>query len=151
MVSTVKSVLVMSDRDRGHDGDKRQRSGSSFELSQANSTSRVIDVFDNPKRLIAWGLKPGDKVIVRMVRVGSTGPENWSGSENCCIGPTEPGDVVVIDSMPYERCGRQVVLTDQSPTSFIDDAGMYVLFFESSSSEVVIIDAYDDIITRKTC
>lgn len=151
MVSTVKSVLAMGDHERGQVGIKRQRSGSSFDLSQVNNTSRVIDVFDNPKRLVAWGLGPGDKVIVNMVRIGSSGPENWSGSDNCCIGPTEPGDVVVIDSMPYERCGRHVVLTDQSPTSFIDDAGMYVLFFESSASEVVVVDVYDDIIIRKTC
>lgn len=123
----------------------------STNLSQVNVTSRIIDVFDNPKRLVAWSLRPGDKVKVYMVRVTSAGPDGWTRSDDCCAGPREPGEVVIADQMPYVRCGQHVIMTDQSPTAFIDDAGSYILVFEPESGESVIIDVYDDVIKRKTC
>lgn len=120
-------------------------------LTQTNRTSNIIDVFDNPKRLVAWSLRPGDKVKVYMVRTTAAGPDGWTSSDDCCVGPREPGEVVIADQMPYFRCGQQVVLTDQAPTAFIDDAGFYMLVFEPESGESVVIDVYDDVVQRKTC
>lgn len=120
-------------------------------LTQSNRTSNVIDVFDNPKRLVAWSLRPGDKVEVYMVRTVAAGPDGWTNSGDCCTGPREPGEVVIADKMPYVRCGQRVVLTDQSPIAVIDDAGFYILEFTPESGESVIIDVYDDVIQRKQC
>lgn len=86
-----------------------------------------------------------------MVRLGNTGSDSWSKSEDCCVGPQPPGDVVVIGQLPYVRCGEQVVLTDQSPTAIIDDAGHYMFLYESENGDTAVVEAYDDFVKRKTC
>lgn len=125
--------------------------GNVFQLNQANTTSQVVDVLNTPKRLVAWSIAPGDKVKVMMVRLGNTGSDSWSKSEDCCVGPQPPGDVVVIGQLPYVRCGEQVVLTDQSPTAIIDDAGHYMFMYESENGDTAVVEAYDDFVKRKTC
>lgn len=125
--------------------------GQAFQLNQANTTSQVIDVISTPKRLVAWSIAPGDKVKVMMVRLGNTGSDSWEKSNDCCVGPQPPGDVVVIGQMPYVRCGVQVVLTDQSPTAIIDDTGHYMFLYESVNGDHAVVEAYDDFVKRKTC
>lgn len=146
---TLKSVVNLSEVHQQNS--KSVSVKPTLTLSEVNRTSHVIDVFNNPKRLIAWDMVPGDKVKVMMVRTASTGPDKWSKSDDCCVGPQPPGDVVVVNQMPYVRCGAWVVLTDQSPTATIDDAGMYMLVYESGGGTEVVIDVYDDVIQRKTC
>lgn len=149
MVRTVKSAVNLSEVHQ--QSFKSASMKPTLTLSEVNRASHVIDVFDNPKRLVAWDMVPGDKVKVMMVRTASTGPDMWSKSDDCCVGPQPPGDVVVVNQMQYVRCGVQVVLTDQSPVSIIDDAGMYMLVYESGGGAEVVIDVYDDVIQRKTC
>lgn len=149
-IKTVKSVVELS-ATNDQAATKPGSHGATFRLNETSTTSIVIDVFDNPKRLVAWGMVPGDKVKVMMVRTASTGPDTWSKSDDCCVGPQPPGDVVVVNQMQYVRCGEQVVLTDQSPVAIIDDAGMYMLVYESGGGMEVVIDMYDDVIQRKTC
>lgn len=150
MVNTIKSVVPLGQHQQKL-VEERLSQGATLHLSQVQLSSRVIDVFDNPKRLVAWDMVPGDKVKVMMVRTASTGPDTWSKSDDCCVGPQPPGDVVVVNQMQYVRCGEQVVLTDQSPVAIIDDAGMYMLVYESGGGMEVVIDMYDDVIQRKTC
>lgn len=143
-IKTVKSVVEIGANDK-------QSFTGGFKLSEIQTQSTVIDVFDNPKRLVAWDMVPGDKVKVMMVRTASTGPDTWSKSDDCCVGPQPPGDVVVVNQMQYVRCGTQVILTDQSPVAVIDDAGAYMLVYESGGGMEVVVDVYDDVIQRKTC
>ena len=150
MINTIKSVVPLGQHQQKL-AEERLAQGATLHLSQVQLSSRVIDVFDNPKRLVAWDMVPGDKVKVMMVRTASTGPDTWSKSDDCCAGPQPPGDVVVVNQMQYVRCGEQVVLTDQSPVAIIDDAGMYMLVYESGGGMEVVIDMYDDVIQRKTC
>lgn len=150
MVRTVKTVVALG-AETARDEVKTGPHGYSYRLNETSTTSIVIDVFDNPKRFVAWNMEPGDRVRIMMVRTASTGADSWSKSNDCCVGPQPPGDVVVVNQMPYIRCGDHVVLTDQTPVVTIDDAGMYMLVYEALNGSEVIIDAYDDVIIRKTC
>lgn len=151
-IRTVRSVIEAEPRTKEAQSVRVSNfNGNVFQLNQANTTSQVVDVLNTPKRLIAWSIAPGDKVKVMMVRLGNTGSDSWSKSEDCCVGPQPPGDVVVIGQLPYVRCGVQVVLTDQSPTAIIDDAGHYMFLYESENGDQAVIEAYDDFVKRKTC
>lgn len=151
-IRTVRSVIEAEPKTKEAQSVRASNfNGSVFQLNQANTTSQVVDVLNTPKRLIAWSIAPGDKVKVMMVRLGNTGPDSWSKSEDCCVGPQPPGDVVVIGQLPYIRCGEQVVLTDQSPTAIIDDAGHYMFLYESENGDTAVVEAYDDFVKRKTC
>lgn len=151
-IVTVRSVIEAEPRTKGAQSVRVSNfNGNVFQLNQANTTSQVVDVLNAPKRLIAWSIAPGDKVKVMMVRLGNTGSDSWSKSEDCCVGPQPPGDVVVIGQLPYVRCGVQVVLTDQSPTAIIDDAGHYMFLYESENGDQAVVEAYDDFVKRKTC
>lgn len=151
-IRTVRSVIEAEPKTKEAQGVRASNfNGSVFQLNQANTTSQVVDVLNTPKRLIAWSIAPGDKVKVMMVRLGNTGSDSWSKSEDCCVGPQPPGDVVVIGQLPYVRCGVQVVLTDQSPTAIIDDAGHYMFLYESEKGDTAVVEAYDDFVKRKTC
>lgn len=151
-IVTVRSVIEAEPRTKEAQSVRVSNfNGNVFQLNQANTTSQVVDVLNTPKRLIAWSIAPGDKVKVMMVRLGNTGSDSWSKSEDCCVGPQPPGDVVVIGQLPYVRCGEQVVLTDQSPTAIIDDAGHYMFLYESENGDNAVVEAYDDFVKRKTC
>lgn len=151
-IRTVRSVIEAEPKTKEAQSVRASNfNGSVFQLNQANTTSQVVDVLNTPKRLIAWSIAPGDKVKVMMVRLGNTGSDSWSKSEDCCVGPQPPGDVVVIGQLPYVRCGVQVVLTDQSPTAVIDDAGHYMFLYESEKGDTAVVEAYDDFVKRKTC
>lgn len=151
-IRTVRSVIEAEPRTKEAKSVRASNfNGNVFQLNQANTTSQVVDVLNTPKRLIAWSIAPGDKVKVMMVRLGNTGSDSWSKSEDCCVGPQPPGDVVVIGQLPYVRCGVQVVLTDQSPTAIIDDAGHYMFLYESEKGDTAVVEAYDDFVKRKTC
>lgn len=151
-IRTVRSVIEAEQKTKEAQSVRASNfNGSVFQLNQANTTSQVVDVLNTPKRLIAWSIAPGDKVKVMMVRLGNTGSDSWSKSEDCCVGPQPPGDVVVIGQLPYVRCGVQVVLTDQSPTAIIDDAGHYMFLYESEKGDTAVVEAYDDFVKRKTC
>lgn len=151
-IRTVRSVIEAEPKTKEAKSVRASNfNGSVFQLNQANTTSQVVDVLNTPKRLIAWSIAPGDKVKVMMVRLGNTGSDSWSKSEDCCVGPQPPGDVVVIGQLPYVRCGEQVVLTDQSPTAIIDDAGHYMFLYESENGDTAVVEAYDDFVKRKTC
>jgi len=151
-IRTVRSVIEAEPKTKEAQSVRASNfNGSVFQLNQANTTSQVVDVLNTPKRLIAWSIAPGDKVKVMMVRLGNTGSDSWSKSEDCCVGPQPPGDVVVIGQLPYVRCGVQVVLTDQSPTAIIDDAGHYMFLYESEKGDTAVVEAYDDFVKRKTC
>lgn len=151
-IRTVRSVIEAEPRTKEAQSVRVSNfSGNVFQLNQANTTSQVVDVLNTPKRLVAWSIAPGDKVKVMMVRLGNTGSDSWSKSEDCCVGPQPPGDVVVIGQLPYVRCGVQVVLTDQSPTAIIDDAGHYMFLYESENGDQAVVEAYDDFVKRKTC
>ena len=151
-IRTVRSVIEAEPKTKEAQSVRVSNfNGSVFQLNQANTTSQVVDVLNTPKRLIAWSIAPGDKVKVMMVRLGNTGSDSWSKSEDCCVGPQPPGDVVVIGQLPYVRCGVQVVLTDQSPTAIIDDAGHYMFLYESENGDTAVVEAYDDFVKRKTC
>lgn len=151
-VKTVKSVIQSDVSTDAKQLEKAgQFNGNTFQLTQINTTSRIIDVINNPKRLVAWSIAPGDKIKVMMVRLGNTGSDSWKASDDCCVGPQPPGDVVVIGQIPYVRCGTQVVLTDQSPTAIIDDTGHYMFLYDSENGDHAIIEAYDDFVQRKTC
>lgn len=151
-IRTVRSVIEAETKTKEAQSVRASNfNGNVFQLNQANTTSQVVDVLNTPKRLIAWSIAPGDKVKVMMVRLGNTGSDSWSKSEDCCVGPQPPGDVVVIGQLPYVRCGEQVVLTDQSPTAVIDDAGHYMLVYESENGDTAVVEAYDDFVKRKTC
>lgn len=151
-IRTVRSVIEAEPRTKEAQSVRASNfNGNVFQLNQANTTSQVVDVLNTPKRLIAWSIAPGDKVKVMMVRLGNTGSDSWSKSEDCCVGPQPPGDVVVIGQLPYVRCGVQVVLTDQSPTAIIDDAGHYMFLYESEKGDTAVVEAYDDFVKRKTC
>ena len=151
-IKTVRSVVEQETGSPKLDSVRTSNfNGQTFQLSQANTTSQVIDVMNTPKRLVAWSIAPGDKVKVMMVRLGNTGSDSWTKSEDCCVGPQPPGDVVVIGQMPYVRCGIQVVLTDQSPTAIIDDTGHYMFLYESENGDHAVVEAYDDFVKRKTC
>lgn len=151
-IRTVRSVIEAEPRTKEAQSVRASNfNGNVFQLNQANTTSQVVDVLNTPKRLIAWSIAPGDKVKVMMVRLGNTGSDSWSKSEDCCVGPQPPGDVVVIGQLPYVRCGVQVVLTDQSPTAVIDDAGHYMFLYESEKGDTAVVEAYDDFVKRKTC
>lgn len=151
-IRTVRSVIEAEPRTKEAQSVRVSNfNGNVFQLNQANTTSQVVDVLNTPKRLIAWSIAPGDKVKVMMVRLGNTGSDSWSKSEDCCVGPQPPGDVVVIGQLPYVRCGVQVVLTDQSPTAIIDDAGHYMFLYESENGDQAVVEAYDDFVKRKTC
>lgn len=151
-IRTVRSVIEAEPKTKEAQSVRASNfNGNVFQLNQANTTSQVVDVLNTPKRLIAWSIAPGDKVKVMMVRLGNTGSDSWSKSEDCCVGPQPPGDVVVIGQLPYIRCGVQVVLTDQSPTAIIDDAGHYMFLYESEKGDTAVVEAYDDFVKRKTC
>jgi len=151
-IRTVRSVIEAEPKTKEAQSVRASNfNGNVFQLNQANTTSQVVDVLNTPKRLIAWSIAPGDKVKVMMVRLGNTGSDSWSKSEDCCVGPQPPGDVVVIGQLPYVRCGVQVVLTDQSPTAIIDDAGHYMFLYESEKGDTAVVEAYDDFVKRKTC
>lgn len=151
-IRTVRSVIEAEPKTKEAQSVRASNfNGSVFQLNQANTTSQVVDVLNTPKRLVAWSIAPGDKVKVMMVRLGNTGSDSWSKSEDCCVGPQPPGDVVVIGQLPYVRCGVQVVLTDQSPTAVIDDAGHYMFLYESEKGDTAVVEAYDDFVKRKTC
>lgn len=151
-IRTVQSVIEAEPRTKEAQSVRVSNfNGNVFQLNQANTTSQVVDVLNAPKRLVAWSIAPGDKVKVMMVRLGNTGSDSWSKSEDCCVGPQPPGDVVVIGQLPYVRCGVQVVLTDQSPTAIIDDAGHYMFLYESENGDHAVVEAYDDFVKRKTC
>lgn len=151
-IRTVRSVIEAEPKTKEAQSVRASNfNGNVFQLNQANTTSQVVDVLSTPKRLIAWSIAPGDKVKVMMVRLGNTGSDSWSKSEDCCVGPQPPGDVVVIGQLPYVRCGVQVVLTDQSPTAIIDDAGHYMFLYESEKGDTAVVEAYDDFVKRKTC
>nr|DAU00548.1 MAG TPA: hypothetical protein [Caudoviricetes sp.] len=151
-IRTVRSVIEAEPKTKEAQSVRASNfNGNVFQLNQANTTSQVVDVLNTPKRLIAWSIAPGDKVKVMMVRLGNTGSDSWSKSEDCCVGPQPPGDVVVIGQLPYVRCGVQVVLTDQSPTAVIDDAGHYMFLYESEKGDTAVVEAYDDFVKRKTC
>jgi len=151
-IRTVRSVIEAEPKTKEAQSVRASNfNGNVFQLNQANTTSQVVDVLNTPKRLIAWSIAPGDKVKVMMVRLGNTGSDSWSKSEDCCVGPQPPGDVVVIGQLPYVRCGEQVVLTDQSPTAIIDDAGHYMFLYESEKGDTAVVEAYDDFVKRKTC
>nr|DAE98527.1 MAG TPA: hypothetical protein [Bacteriophage sp.] len=151
-VRTVRSVVEQESNSPGLNLSQISNfGGQTFQLSQANTTSQVIDVMNTPKRLVAWSIAPGDKVKVMMVRLGNTGSDSWTKSEDCCVGPQPPGDVVVIGQIPYVRCGVQVVLTDQSPTAVIDDTGHYMFLYEPENGDHTVVEAYDDFVKRKTC
>lgn len=151
-IRTVRSVIEADPKTKEAQSVRASNfNGNVFQLNQANTTSQVVDVLNTPKRLIAWSIAPGDKVKVMMVRLGNTGSDSWSKSEDCCVGPQPPGDVVVIGQLPYIRCGVQVVLTDQSPTAIIDDAGHYMFLYESEKGDTAVVEAYDDFVKRKTC
>ena len=151
-IRTVRSVIEAEPRTKEAQSVRISNfNGNVFQLNQANTTSQVVDVLNAPKRLVAWSIAPGDKVKVMMVRLGNTGSDSWSKSEDCCVGPQPPGDVVVIGQLPYVRCGVQVVLTDQSPTAIIDDAGHYMFLYESENGDHAVVEAYDDFVKRKTC
>jgi hypothetical protein len=151
-IRTVRSVIEAEPKTKEAQSVRASNfNGNVFQLNQANTTSQVVDVLNTPKRLIAWSIAPGDKVKVMMVRLGNTGSDSWSKSEDCCVGPQPPGDVVVIGQLPYIRCGVQVVLTDQSPTAVIDDAGHYMFLYESEKGDTAVVEAYDDFVKRKTC
>lgn len=151
-IRTVRSVIEAEPKTKEAQSVRVSNfNGNVFQLNQANTTSQVVDVLNTPKRLIAWSIAPGDKVKVMMVRLGNTGSDSWSKSEDCCVGPQPPGDVVVIGQLPYVRCGEQVVLTDQSPTAIIDDAGHYMFLYESENGDTAVVEAYDDFVKRKTC
>lgn len=151
-IVTVRSVIEAEPRTKEAQSVRVSNfNGNVFQLNQANTTSQVVDVLNAPKRLVAWSIAPGDKVKVMMVRLGNTGSDSWSKSEDCCVGPQPPGDVVVIGQLPYVRCGVQVVLTDQSPTAIIDDAGHYMFLYESENGDHAVVEAYDDFVKRKTC
>lgn len=151
-IRTVRSVIEAEPKTKEAQSVRASNfNGNVFQLNQANTTSQVVDVLSTPKRLIAWSIAPGDKVKVMMVRLGNTGSDSWSKSEDCCVGPQPPGDVVVIGQLPYIRCGVQVVLTDQSPTAIIDDAGHYMFLYESEKGDTAVVEAYDDFVKRKTC
>lgn len=151
-IRTVRSVIEAEPKTKEAQSVRASNfNGNVFQLNQANTTSQVVDVLNTPKRLVAWSIAPGDKVKVMMVRLGNTGSDSWSKSEDCCVGPQPPGDVVVIGQLPYVRCGGQVVLTDQSPTAIIDDAGHYMFLYESENGDTAVVEAYDDFVKRKTC
>jgi len=151
-IRTVRSVIEAEPKTKEAQSVRASNfNGNVFQLNQANTTSQVVDVLNTPKRLVAWSIAPGDKVKVMMVRLGNTGSDSWSKSEDCCVGPQPPGDVVVIGQLPYVRCGVQVVLTDQSPTAVIDDAGHYMFLYESEKGDTAVVEAYDDFVKRKTC
>ena len=151
-IRTVRSVIEAEPKTKEAQSVRASNfNGNVFQLNQANTTSQVVDVLSTPKRLVAWSIAPGDKVKVMMVRLGNTGSDSWSKSEDCCVGPQPPGDVVVIGQLPYIRCGVQVVLTDQSPTAIIDDAGHYMFLYESEKGDTAVVEAYDDFVKRKTC
>lgn len=151
-IRTVRSVIEAEPKTKEAQSVRASDfNGNVFQLNQANTTSQVVDVLNTPKRLVAWSIAPGDKVKVMMVRLGNTGSDSWSKSEDCCVGPQPPGDVVVIGQLPYVRCGAQVVLTDQSPTAIIDDAGHYMFLYESEKGDTAVVEAYDDFVKRKTC
>lgn len=151
-IRTVRSVIEAEPKTKEAQSVRASNfNGNVFQLNQANTTSQVVDVLNTPKRLVAWSIAPGDKVKVMMVRLGNTGSDSWSKSEDCCVGPQPPGDVVVIGQLPYVRCGEQVVLTDQSPTAIIDDAGHYMFLYESEKGDTAVVEAYDDFVKRKTC
>lgn len=149
----VKTVLnVVKAGDSNNDNPQTDTSGThAIKLSLTNTTSHVISALNIPKRLVAWNIEPGDKVHVNIVRLGNTGNDGWTRSDDCCVGPTPPGDVVIMGRMPYARCGVNVVLTDQSPTAVIDDTGNYLLVYESTRGDSCLVEVYDDYITRKTC
>lgn len=151
-IKTVLSVVEQESSSRKPDSVSVSNfNGQTFQLNQANTASQVIDVITAPKRLVAWSIAPGDKIKVMMVRLGNTGSDSWKASDDCCVGPQPPGDVVVIGQIPYVRCGAQVVLTDQSPTAIIDDTGHYMFLYDSENGDHAIIEAYDDFVQRKTC
>lgn len=151
-IKTVRTVIEAEPRTKEAQSVRAGNfNGVVFQLNQADTTSQVVDVLNTPKRLVAWSIAPGDKVKVMMVRLGNTGSDSWSKSEDCCAGPQPPGDVVVIGQLPYVRCGEQVVLTDQSPTAIIDDAGHYMFLYESENGDTTVVEAYDDFVKRKTC
>ena len=151
-IRTVRSVIEAEPKTKEAQSVRASNfNGNVFQLNQANTTSQVVDVLNTPKRLVAWSIVPGDKVKVMMVRLGNTGSDSWSKSEDCCVGPQPPGDVVVIGQLPYVRCGEQVVLTDQSPTAIIADAGHYMFLYESENGDNAVVEAYDDFVKRKTC
>ena len=152
-IRTVRSVIEAEPRTKEAQSVRASNfNGNVFQLNQANTTSQVVDVLNTPKRLIAWSIAPGDKVKVMMVRLGNTGSDSWSKSEDCCVGP-QPTKVC---SCYWAICltfavVSQVVLTDQSPTAIIDDAGHYMFLYESENGDTAVVEAYDDFVKRKTC
>lgn len=119
-----------------------------FHLTQVRPTSSNVQVRKYPLRVVAWGLEQGESVEVRMVRVSSLGNTHWALSDDeCCPCVLPPDQVANVQTMPYIKCGKPLVLTAQNPTAHIDDAGIY--YFEYSGYGEVILDHYDDPVISK--
>ncbi|MBF0785768.1 hypothetical protein E4T80_09885 [Muribacter muris] len=121
-----------------------------FTLNTLFPISTNIDVRKYPKRVIAWGLMPGETVSVHMARTQSLGNPNWAlRDEECCPCILEPDPVVNAHHMPYKRCHQVVILTDEDPAIHIDDAGVY--YFEYHGNHEITLEHYDDPVLRKPC
>lgn len=119
-----------------------------FSLTPLHPNSTNIEVRKYPKRIIAWGLESGETVAVQMARVSSIGKTHWALSDDDCCPCIMPPDLVAnVQSMPYLKCGKPLILTADNPCTHIDDAGIY--YFEYSGHGNVIIDHYDDPVIRK--
>ena len=124
--------------------------GSGFKLSPLNPQSANIAVSKYPHSVIVWDLAFGEIVTVRRARVDSLGNTRWAVDESaCCPNPVPPSDNANVNSMPYKRCGIEVVLTHDNPHALIDDAGVYYFVYEGDGD--IVIDHFDDPIVRKCC
>ena len=124
--------------------------GRGFKLSPLNPQSANIIVSKHPRSVIVWDLAFGEIVTVRRARVDSLGNTRWAVDESaCCPNPVPPSDNANVNSMPYKRCGVEVVLTHDNPQALIDDAGVYYFVYEGDGD--IVIDHFDDPIVRKCC
>lgn len=125
----------------------KQSAEPHFHLTQIRPTSTNVQVRKYPLRIVAWGLDEGETVAVRMARVTSLGNPHWALSDDCCPCVIPPSEVANVQTMPYIKCGKPLVLTADNPCAHIDDAGIY--YFEYSGYGEVILDHYDDPVIRK--
>ena len=124
--------------------------GMGFKLSPMSPQSANIIVSKYPRAIVVWDLAIGETVAVRRARVDSLGNARWAVDESgCCPSPVPPSDNANVNSMPYRRCGVDVVLTHEEPHVLIDDAGVYYFVYQGDGD--IVIDHFDDPIARKCC
>lgn len=124
--------------------------GKGFKLSPLNPQSANITVSKYPHSIIAWDLADGETVTIRRTRVDSLGNTRWAVDDSsCCPNPVPPSDNANVNSMPYRRCGIDIVLTHEEPHVLIDDAGVYYFVYQGDGD--IVIDHFDDPVVRKCC